>query len=307
MERQSTGFFRSLTQSGHFYLWTATLMFAAANTLTRKLNMLGHEHLIDGRNPISLCNVLFVGNLCALIVMLCLFSRDWQWQQVKRLRRRDWISLSLIGLLSGALVPALTFAALDRTTVTSVVIVSRLGPPLSLILGFLIIGSRLNRYTFFGTIAACVGVSVTGLLAAVIVAIADVLTKIYLKTVSLGIFAITRTAIGTIVFFFLAQILYGPHHFFDVFSPFLWGWMVIYSLFIVVIGQLCWFSAQKIATTAELTLASVFQPLLAIFVAFLVLGEVPMMAHIIGGSILLLGIGLSAIGTLQDMMPSSKA
>jgi drug/metabolite transporter (DMT)-like permease len=304
-------------------------MFAAANTLTRKLNMLGHAHLIAGRNPISLCNVLFVGNLCALIVMLCLFSRDWQWQQVKQLRRRDWISLSLIGLLSGALVPALTFAALDRTTVTNVVIISRLGPPLSLILSFLVLGSRFNRYTFFGTIAACMGVAVTGLLAAqgtplmmaglhlgrgevmvaiaaVIVAIADVLTKIYLKTVSLGIFAVTRTAIGTIVFFLLAQILYGPQHFIDAFSPFLWGWMVIYSVFIVVIGQLCWFSAQKVSTTAELTLASAFQPLLAIVVAFLVLGEVPMMAHIIGGTILLVGIGLSAIGTLYDMRLSSK-
>jgi drug/metabolite transporter (DMT)-like permease len=80
-------------------------------------------------------------------------------------------------------------------------------------------------------------------ISAILLAIANLLTKIYLKTVPLGIFSVMRTRIGTIVFFILAQILYVPHHFMDIFSPFLWGWVMIYSLIIVVIGQLCWFNA----------------------------------------------------------------
>lgn len=323
MHRSSPGFLRSLTQTGQFYLWVATLVFAASNALTRKLNMIGHSHLIDGRNPISLCNVLFVGNLCALVVMLCLFSKDLRGPEIRTLRRRDWASLVLIGLLSGALVPALIFSALDRTSVANVVIIGRLEPPLSLMLSFLFLGIRFNRYTFLGAVLACIGVSVTAVLspqtttmmmsgfrigqgevmvgiAAIILAIANVLSKVYLKTVSLGLFSIVRTVIGTIVFFVIAQVLYGPHHFMDVLSPFLWGWMVIYSLFIVVIGQLCSFKAQKTSTVAELTLASSFQPLIAIFMGFLILGEVPIMAQWIGGSILMLSIGLSAIGTIRE-------
>ena len=319
-----------LVQSGHFYLWTATLVFAASSALTRKLNLIGHEHLIEGRNPISLCNILFVGNLCALGVMISLFSKDWQWEKVKKIRPRDWFSLSLIGLISGALVPALVFTALDQTTVTNVVIISRLEVPISLVLSIFILGIRINRYTLFGAIASLLGVIITAWLSphvvasmmgttsfkmgtgevlvaisAIILAIANLLTKIYLKTVPLGIFSVMRTGIGTIVFFIIAQILYGPHHFMDVFSPFLWGWVMVYSLIIVVVGQLCWFNAQKISTFAELTLATSIQPIISIVMAFIILSEIPKIPQFVGGSILLVGIALSAIGTLRDTKKTS--
>lgn len=304
---------------GHFYLWLATVIFAASSALTRKLTLIGQAHSVAGQNPISLCNVLFVGNLCALAVMIWLFAKDWQWSHIQRLRKRDWLSLCVIGILSGALGPGLIFAALDRTTVANVVILSRLEAPLALLLSFVLLGSRINRYTFFGAIVSFLGVAVSAWLspemmtnwhlgqgegmvgmAAIILAIADVLSKIYLKAVNLGIFVVMRTAIGTIVFFLLAQILYGPHHFSEVFSPFLWAWMAIYSLLIVVIGQLSWFTAQKVTSTAESTLANAVQPLVAVVMAFLILGEVPMRAQWVGGCILLCGIGLSTIGTFKE-------
>ena len=106
-------------------------------------------------------------------------------------------------------------------------------------------GIQINRYTFFGAIASLIGVAITAWLSphtvaammspasfgmgqgellvgisAILLAIANLLTKIYLKIVPLGIFSVVRTGIGTIVFFIIAQILYGPHHFMDVFSPF---------------------------------------------------------------------------------------
>ena len=317
-------------QSGQFYLWIATLVFAASSALTRKLNLIGHDHLIDGRNPISLCNILFVGNLCALIVMISLFSKDWKWEEVKKIRSRDWLSLSVIGLISGALVPALVFTALDQTSVTNVVIISRLEVPISLFLNIFILGIQINRYTFLGAIASLFGIVLTAWISphvvasmmvpsawgmgqgetlvgisAILLAIANLLSKIYLKTVPLGIFSVMRTGIGTIVFFILAQVLYGPHHFMDVFSPFLWGWVLVYSMIIVVVGQLCWFNAQKISTFAELTLATSMQPIISILMALIILGEFPKIPQFIGGSILLVGIALSAIGTLRNTKKTS--
>jgi drug/metabolite transporter (DMT)-like permease len=311
---------------GSVYLWTATVIFAASSALTRKINIIGDANLIDGRNPISLCNVLFVGNLCALIVMGCLFSRDWQRPQLQRLRQRDWISLILIGVLAGALAPALIFAALDRTNVTNVVILSRLQPPLTLVLSFFLLGTRINRYTCFGAIASFIGIAITAVLsqpagsalfqlgqgelfvaiAAIILSIADILSAIYLNSVSLGLFTVIRTGVGTIVFFILANFLYGFHHFIDVFSPLLWKWMIVYGLLIVVIGQLCWFTGQKRTTSAEITFAHALQPFMAILMAFLILNEVPMMMQWLGGAVLLLGIGLSAIGSLQAVQTSQS-
>ncbi|MGJ3252049.1 MAG: EamA family transporter, partial [Elainellaceae cyanobacterium] len=55
---------------GRGYLLLAVLIFAAANSVTRKLTELGAQYLVEGRNPISFCNVLFVGNLCALIALI---------------------------------------------------------------------------------------------------------------------------------------------------------------------------------------------------------------------------------------------
>ena len=324
MERL-TQFLRSILQSGHFYLWIGTFVSAASSALTRKLNLIGHDHLIDGRNPISLCNILFVGNLCALVVMISLFYKDWKWEEVKKIRSRDWLSLSVIGLIAGALVPALVFTALSQTNVTNVVIIGRLEVPISLAFSVFILGIQINRYTFFGAIASLLGIIITALLSphtvaammssasfgmgrgeilvgisAILLAIANLLTRIYLKTVPLGIFSVVRTGVGTIVFFILAQALYGPHHFVDVFSPFLWGWVMIYSLIIVVIGQLCSFNAQKKSTFAELTLASAIHPIISIVMAFIILGEFPKIPQFVGGGILLVGIMLSAIGTLRD-------
>ena len=48
------------------YLGIAVLIFAASNSLTRRIVEIGQAHAINGINPISLCNVLFVGNIFVL-------------------------------------------------------------------------------------------------------------------------------------------------------------------------------------------------------------------------------------------------
>lgn len=117
------------------YLWVATLIFAASNSVTRRLIEIGNNHLVNGRNPISLCNVLFVGNICAFLVMMSIFYPEWKPRQIKSLTRGDWLSLSVIAILSGAIAPALIFAALDQTNVANVVLIGRLEPPITLALG----------------------------------------------------------------------------------------------------------------------------------------------------------------------------
>lgn len=302
------------------YLWIATLIFAASSSVTRQLTELGARHLMDGRNPISLCNVLFVGNLCALFVMLPLFRKELTIQRFRQLDRKDWVGLSAIALLSGALAPALIFTALDHTTVTSVIIISRLEPILGLLFSVVLFRERVNRWAFMGTVFSFAGVVIAALLspsqlspvmgerfhihlgellvacAAVILAIAGIISKKQLHRVPLGLFSTFRTTIGTVIFFSVAVVLYGKHHFIDAFSPFLWKWMVLYGSIIVVVGQLCWFRGIQGATSAEVTLANSLNPLAAILMASIILHEVPTSAQFVGGSIMLLGVALSAIG-----------
>jgi drug/metabolite transporter (DMT)-like permease len=306
------------------YLGMAVLIFAVSNSITSKVIEVGKNHLIDGRNPISLCNILFVGNLCALGLMILIFHQDWKLKTLKTLTSKDWINLSLMGLFSGAITPALIFTALERTNITNIVLIGRIEPILTLILGACFLGATVNSWTVLGSFVSFVGVAVAVLLgnsgqtmtimegfhlgvgeiyvliAAIIRSISGIFTKSQLQSIPLGIFIVYRNIVGTIIFFVFANLLYGPEHFIDAFSPFLWKWMFIYALIIVVLGQLFWLVGLKKASLTQLNLASLSNPILAIVMAYLILGEVPTLAQYLGTILLLIGLTLSFIGHLYQ-------
>ena len=53
------------SRKGKIYLWLAILIFGAASAVVAKLVMIGENALLDGRNPIAFCNLLFAGNVVA--------------------------------------------------------------------------------------------------------------------------------------------------------------------------------------------------------------------------------------------------
>ncbi|MBD2152074.1 DMT family transporter [Pseudanabaena sp. FACHB-1277] len=305
------------------YLAIAVIVFAASNPITRRVVDIGNQNLIDGRNPISLCNVLFVGNICALGLMLFIFHRHWHHENLKALTTKDWISLTITGILSGAIAPALIFTALGITNITNIVLIGRIEPILSLVLGFWLLSIPLNPWIVSGSVVSFAGIVVTALLsssaqnltmgafqlgtgevlvalAAVITSISTIVNKLQLQSIPIGIFMIYRNIVGSIIFFLIAIILYGKEHFADAFSPLLWQLMLLYATLIVVFGQLCWLTGLTKATITELNLASLCNPIAAIIMAYLILGEVPTQAQYMGGSLLLVGFIFSFIGNFRQ-------
>ncbi len=304
------------------YLLTAIIIFAVANPVTRKLTELGAQNLVNGRNPISFCNVLFVGNICALILLILIYGKQLNgFQFFRQLSRSDWLGLIVVAILSGALAPALIFSALEITAVNNVVLIGRIEPPLALAFSVFFLKERVNNWIVLGAITSFIGVALIVVLqtvkedfmmemmgiqigrgelmaagGALALAISTIISKIQLSKISLGTFSIFRNVLGTIVFFVVVIVLFTPSHFTDVFSPFLWQWMIIYSAVIVVGGQLCWFQGLKSTSGADVSLASSFSPIAGILAAYLLLGETPNMAQYIGGSVIVLGIILNQIG-----------
>lgn len=302
------------------------LIFAASGAVTRKLTEIGAQHLIGDayggnlHNPISLCNVLFVGNLCALILLILIYGRQWNKATLKQLSRKDWVSLTAVAILSGALAPGLFFQALAVTGLNNVILIGRLEPPLTLALSVWLLRERVNIWQFIGAIAAFIGVILTiilqppgegmmnvggfglgiGELLAVAGSLATsastIIGKKHLSQVPLGIYSIFRTALGTVIFFFIALVLYGKDHFAGVFSPFLWQWMFLYGGLIVVVGQSFWIKGLKTSTVSMASLVSSFSPIVGILAAYLILSEAPTQAQYIGGSLILVGIFLSQVG-----------
>jgi len=309
--------------SGRGYLLIAILIFAASNSVTQRLTQLGAENLIDGRNPISFCNVLFVGNLCALIALIAIYGKEWSPAALSRLKLGDWLSLVVVASLSGALAPTMFFFALERTAVNNVVLVGRIEPPITLTLSVLFLGAKVNKQTVIGAVLAFVGVILTIVLqspsddamamsgfaigqgelmvavGAIALSISSIISKIKLDSIPLGIFTIFRTGVGTLIFFSLTAKLYNLSHFMDVFTPILWQWMLIYGAIIVVGGQLAWFRGLKSTNAGDVSLASSISPIAGVLFAFLILGEVPTIAQYIGGAVIAIAIIFSQLGAKQ--------
>jgi drug/metabolite transporter (DMT)-like permease len=313
------------------YLWIATILFATSNSVVRKLTDIGTQNLIDGRNPISLCNVLFVSNLCALFVLIPFFYKQLNRTTFQSITRQNWSILLVVSVLSGAIAPAFIFTALSQTSVSNVILVGRIEPPLILALSVWLLHSRLNRWEIVGNLVSFVGVVFTitlqhpsanslpmglislgkgellTILGTAAAAIATVISKAKLGRIPLGLYALVRLVVGTTVFFVLAIWLYGAEHFRDVTAPVLWQWMLLYGIVIVAIGQLCWFQGLRSSTTSEAALVSSFNPVAGIAGAYLILGEQPLFAHYVGGSIILLGLLLNQIGIWNKTSSESCA
>ncbi|MEM8614577.1 MAG: DMT family transporter [Cyanobacteria bacterium P01_H01_bin.105] len=319
--------------SGRVYLLLAIAIFGAANAVTRKLTELGDLNLIDGRNPISFCNVLFIGNLCALILLAITYAREWRRPALAQIKWQSWLTMAVVAVLGAAIVPTLIFTALAITPVNNVILISQIDTPLVLALSVLVLGDRVNKWVVAGAVVSFIGVALTVLIqppgadtmslgmgmtagrgalltviAAVIKAVANLVSKISLREISLGIFSVFRMFIGTIFFFGATLVLYGPEHFMDVGSPFLWRWMVFYAAIIVVAGQTLWFNGLKRSNASEVSFATAFNPIVGIISAFLLLGEVPTVGQYIGGAVILGGIALNQIGVqrLHLVRPSQR-
>jgi len=110
------------------------------------------------------------------------------------------------------------------------------------------------------------------------------------------VFTVFRTGRGAVIFFVAAVYLFGIGHFQDVLAPFVWQWTALYAVLIVVGGQLAWFKGLRSCPTAQVSLATSFSPVAGVLIAYLLLGEEPGTAVLIGGAVIMAGIAVAQVG-----------
>jgi drug/metabolite transporter (DMT)-like permease len=301
---------------GQAYLWFAILIFGASSSVTRKLTEIGASQFMYEQNPISLCNVLFVGNVCALGIMLVLYRDQLSAKNIKQITKIEWINLTIVAVLSGAIAPAAIFRALAISPVNNIILLGRLEVPLILILSRVILKERLNRYQKIGAMVVLLGIfiavtenqanflsagfvfgqgEILTIIATIFLAIATLINKYQLSHIPLGIYGIFRTGLGSIIFFVFAIILYGYGHFAEMLSPFLWQWMLVYGGIIVVVGQAFWIKGSRQSPLIVSTIISCFHPIAGMFFSYWILAEVPTRQQVVGSIILLIGLLFSQV------------
>ncbi|MEO0448541.1 MAG: DMT family transporter [Verrucomicrobiota bacterium] len=308
------------------FLATGTAFFAASFAVVKKLVELGEVEFPDGHNPISFCNVLFVGNLIAGVAFALFFQKDLRPQTFRSIRPVNWGQLLVIAFLEGALAPTLIFVALSEIPVASVVLIQSIKIPLILLLAW-----WLQRETTSAPAALGAGLGVVGIalmmilkptseatagglwgvsegkvaLASVFFVLATQLRRMMGTTIPLGIYFLARTVAGGIFFAIIVLNAFGPSHFMDVFDPFLWKWMLIYGLVIVAVGQIAWQLALRSVGAAEISASEAATPVLGILFAYLLLGQAPTQAEILGGVVVVGGMMLSLWGTVRSSPTST--
>ena len=315
-----------LVTMGAAFAWIAVLVYASSNSIVTLLVDIGKANPVAaGRNAITYCNLLFLGSLISVVPMVLLFYKDWSRENLRKLTRRDWGILTVSAFLSSALTPGLFFYALEHTTVTNVVLIGRVEPPLFLLATWLFLNERLNPWAMWAGLVALIGAFVmiglrgngalfqfgTGELATIAATLSfiasTIVTRVGLRGVPLGIFSIYRTLLGTLLYFLLAMYLFGPGHFQDLFAPVVLKWIWIYAIVVIVIGQFSWNLGLKYARSGDVSLATSFTPLAAIVIAMLLLGEDPGPGLLPGGLIILAGIAIGQIGRRSDRLTRRRA
>lgn len=266
----------------------------------------------DAKDAVSYCNVLFVGNLCAALVVSITFGPGRLKQGLLRLDRNTQLSVLLFGALS-ALLSALIYSALATTMVTNAVLLSRLGPVLYVLISALALGQSIGRSESLGFGLIVVGVLATVftgsgfslatgdyliLLSTVVYACVTLLGKRLLPDLGLGSLIFSRNFFSAVVFFILANFLYGFDHFADAFSGPLWVIMTVYAALVVVTGQLTWYKAISELSAATVARWTAIVPVIAIGYAFVINGERPSATRIVALGFVTAGTLVSNFGRL---------
>lgn len=313
---------------GKIYLFLAVFILASANPVIRKLTEIGCKNPIDGQNPISFSNVLFVGNLCGLMVLTLIYRRQLNFNSIRQLSLPDYLSITVVAFLSGLLAPGATFQALSHTMVTNVILIGRIEPPIFLALSVWLLREKINGWKIAGAIVSFFGVVTTVILqgiwedfsnpevfstvgigeifagiAAVALAVSSIISKTRLARIPIGVYMVFRTTLSTLIFLLAALSIRGTNHFTEsIFSPFLWQWMLVYGAIIVGFGQTFWFKGLKASSSSMVAIAGAFNPIAGIFAAYVILREVPTSAQLIGGTIILFGIIISYFGNWSQTL-----
>ncbi|MEM8675249.1 MAG: DMT family transporter [Cyanobacteria bacterium P01_G01_bin.67] len=309
---------------GWCYLLVAITIFATSSSIGSKLAAIGMENAIDGRNPISFCNVLFVGNIVALLVLAIVYGKEWNPSSLTRLSWINWLILIAVAILAGAIAPSLTFFALERTSASNVVLLSRIQSPLTYAFLSLILNRKSNWLMFAGELISVVGIitililqtpgenviemiglkigrgELLAIAGAIAMTVANITRKVCLNQIPLGVFTIFRTAVGTVVFWILVVKLYTVAHFADVFAPVVWQWVSLYGIVIVAGGQIIWFKGLKASKFSSISYAGYLIPIVGILAAYLILGEILTTAQYAGGSIILVGALVNHVGIWRE-------
>ena len=272
--------------------------------------------------PISFCNLLFVGNMCAALTVLTWFGPKPIIHDLKTMPAKRLWGLFMNGCLA-ALLSTLIFMGLKDTMVTNAVLLGRLGPVIYALAGAVIFGKAIFKTEWIGFSLIFLGIVAIVLIgnnfqvnsgdiyilaSTVVYALTSILGKFMLSAETpLCTVVFSRNFVSAVIFFIIAMTVFGPHHFMDAFSGQLWIVMSIYALIVIVLSQLLWYAALGQLDSRVVGKWTSLAPLFGVTYAFLLNRERPSEVQIIAFGVIMMGIWITTFGKKRLTQPEDRA
>ncbi|STX50445.1 permeases of drug/transporter [Legionella busanensis] len=272
------------------FLVIGAILFSLGPVLIKLMVERNQYYGIFNPGAISFCNVLFIGNLCAGIIILVFHSFTDILKEIINLPRKTKFYLFAITLTS-TVYPALIFIALEYTTVINLILISRFNGIVYMTLAYFVLGLRLRKLEILGYLI--IGITVITLLvytnkgfhfslgdwlilsAAIFFAFNELLSKKLLPGCSIPTYVFSRNFISAIIFFCIAVILLGPGHFMEAFGRNFWILMLLYAGVAIVLAQIFWVKAISVLPLTYVANINLLNPIFSLAFAFLLLQESP--------------------------------
>lgn len=268
--------------------------------------------LSDGvMHPISFCNVLFIGNFCASLLVGFWFGFSTILTDFRSLKTTVKLGLLLNGCLATVL-STLIFLGLQETTVTNAVLLGRLGPVLFALAGAILLGKSVRFLEWVGFSLIAVGAVAIALhssdyranhgdllilLSTLVFAVSALVNQLMIaNAATLHVVVFSRNFLSSVIFFVVAMQLFGPGHFGDTFSGSLWIIMAIYSLVVIVFAQFLWYASINHLDSRIVGRLTVLSPVFGVGYAFLINGEVPSPMQLSTLLLIVIGVMIASIG-----------
>jgi drug/metabolite transporter (DMT)-like permease len=238
----------------------------------------------------------------AAIVLFAILEVENKAWEIFKLRRREFIVLLSVGLISGVLAQLLYVTGLNESTATNAVLLTRLNSLLIALMGIVLIREKLGWHHIFGAILMVGGIVIIAtknftaevkptqgdgllILAAICWASANILMKKYLTKLPPEVIVVYYYAFSGAM---LLGISYRelPTSLTSEAIVYLTGLVLLVS----VIGRYLWYWSFEHTSACNVGLASLSMPLFGVLYAVVLLQESPQPFQILGGLMVFSGL-----------------
>lgn len=299
-----------------FGLLVYNALAAVEPSIVALMHQVGERHLVDGRNPVSFCNVLFISQLVSLATFLVLFHRDLTRENFRKITRRKWSCLFSYVILGSVITQMLYFFSLDYTSVASIVLISSMQIPLAAFVNAWLFKETLERRQMGGHVLIFIGIFAPFLIAtqtatfssarwgdvlaffAMLCGVANGIFAKYLSDLPLGVIGVVASGASAVFFFCFASIYFGPEHFQDLLVPYVWELVFVYAIMLVVSRHIIRQLSFRQSSNQAINTISASYPALAVIAAYLIASQIPTYGQMLGIVLVVAGI-LFAIAPKQ--------